>query len=207
MSPIYFITHHSPYSFGITPPAPHQKVILSFSAIALFAGVRLTTAAIFVHKLIPKFATRSNKRKKTSFSLSNSLFIIVGWKLTEWINIWAIIVEQHILRGGRNWGQNECRISFTCPRITHQAHVFWGQNHENLVYPGKELRSPRHSATTSGHILVVYSIWSRRYATTTNIHCAYFTCASLSDSYTLLKSVSIVVGFKPRKIVLSLRNS
>ena len=98
MSPIYFITHHSPYSFGITPPAPHQKVILSFSAIALFAGVRLTTAAIFVHKLIPKFATRSNKRKKTSFSLSNSLFIIVGWKLTEWINIWAIIVEQHILR-------------------------------------------------------------------------------------------------------------
>ena len=46
-------------------------------------------------------------------------------------------------REGRNWGQNECRISYTCPRITHKAHVFWGQNHENLVHPGKELRPPR----------------------------------------------------------------
>ena len=46
-------------------------------------------------------------------------------------------------RGGRNWGQNECRISYTCPRITHKAHIFWGQNHENLVHPGKELRPPR----------------------------------------------------------------
>ena len=47
------------------------------------------------------------------------------------------------IRGVRNWGQNECRISYTCPRITHKAHVFWGQNHENLVHSGKELRPPR----------------------------------------------------------------
>ena len=45
-------------------------------------------------------------------------------------------------RGGRNWGQNECRISYTCPRITHKVHVFWGQNHENLVHPEKGVAIP-----------------------------------------------------------------
>ena len=52
-------------------------------------------------------------------------------------------MKLRLFRGVRNWGQNECRISYTCPRITHKAHVFWGQNHENLVHPGKELRPPR----------------------------------------------------------------
>ena len=43
--------------------------------------------------------------------------------------------------------QYECRFSYTFPRITHKAHVFWGQNHENLVHHRKELRPLRKKAT------------------------------------------------------------
>ena len=83
-SPIYFTG--SPYSSGITPPPPHQKVFLSF-----FLGhslicwcVRLITAAIFVHKTYFTLPHDGTKEKKTSFSFSNRLFVIGRWKFTEW---------------------------------------------------------------------------------------------------------------------------
>ena len=65
---------------------------------------------------------------------------------TFWKNSKSISLQNLYLRyiyKSFERGQNDCRISYTCPRITHRPKVFWGQNHENLVHPGKELRPPR----------------------------------------------------------------